>query len=252
LYGYEPILLPHATLKALKFSDVVIERIRRAGVFVFPSPFAIAAAFRGMMQIRSTHGLPMPVLAVIGQGSLQVLLQEIVAIGMTPEHFRIVANHVEPFDALHLVPLLRQVIADSLVPVREQVLIMTGDKTNNDAHTWDDWLNDSDRAVLASVEQAQVYESIDTFDYQRLVTESLTLDWCRPTSAVYFTSSSSVKGFAQAAKPSLVAIRCSPTAITIHSKISKEVQGHLGWNVVEIAPGAPALLHWLSHTPLTL
>jgi uroporphyrinogen-III synthase len=255
LYGYQPVLLPYATLNSVALPTSADNLICGATAFVFPSPFAISAAFSQIVAVRTALGLPMPILAVIGQGSLQILSQEIAALGMNPGQFKTVTNFVEPFDAEHLAPLLRAAVlqetkahATDLADLPE-VLVVTGDRTNNDAQAWTTWLNDSSDATVPSIKvsQMQAYENQDTSNYAELISGSMTAEWCHPKSVAYFTSSSAVRIFAQAAEPALMRYESRPLAISIHPKISKEIDHYLGWKVVEILPGAPALLNWLSN-----
>jgi uroporphyrinogen-III synthase len=254
LYGYQPILLPHASLTAIALPASVNSLICQATAIVFPSPFAISAAFNHVVAVRTALGLPLPVIAVIGQGSLQILGQEIAALGMNPGQFKTVTNLVEPFDAEHLAPLLKaavlreaQINATELADVPE-VLIVTGDRTSNDAQTWSTWLNDSSGSITSPIKvgQMQAYENRDTSNYAELISGSMMSEWCQPKSIAYFTSSSSVRIFAKAAEFALADCASRPLALSIHPKISKEIDHHLGWKVVEILPGAAALLNWMS------
>jgi uroporphyrinogen-III synthase len=262
LHGYQPVLLPHASLLAIALPASANHLICRATAIVFPSPFAISAAFNHVIAVRIALGLPLPVVAVIGQGSLQILGQEIAALGLNPLKFKTVTNLVEPFDAEHLAPLLRVAVLKEAkanateftdVPEREsevlaEVLIVTGDRTNNDAQAWSTWLNDATDSTASPIKvcQMQAYENQDTTNYAELISSSIASEWCHPKSVAYFTSSSSVRVFAQAAKPALQHCESRPLAISIHPKISKEIDHHLGWKVVEILPGPAALLNWMS------
>jgi uroporphyrinogen-III synthase len=253
LFGFTPVLLPSATLKAVAISVTGEQGIATADALVFPSPFAIKASITRCLQLLEIRGKPWPIFAVIGQGSYLTLVQELQANGIDQMQCHIVANEVEPFDAEHLAPVLAQAIAsrssanDSSPSSSIKVLLLQGDKSANTASTWRAWLSNTQIIV----DEVQVYKNEDTRSFSALISNSEPKTWCRHQNVVYFTSSSSVQQFAEAlheSMPNALSVNASeaPIALTIHPKISAEVQLHLGWKVVEIPFGPQALLNWLS------
>jgi uroporphyrinogen-III synthase len=258
LFGFEPVLLPSASLHSSPFSLDNKKSIIAADVLVFPSPFAINASFYRCMTIKSEAQCSFPIVAVIGQGSYRTLCEEITSHGWTLEDFQIVANHVEPFDAEHLAPKLSEALKALAQKDTKKnsptlnVLLLRGDKTNHDAHVWRAWLNDKEATHKVNVEELVAYENreIDAYTQALIITNPVA--WCKSDSVVYFSSSSSVRAFANALPASIDRSIGTPIALTIHTKISKEVQMHLGWKVVELPVGPQALLHWMSQSSTRL
>jgi uroporphyrinogen-III synthase len=261
LFGFTAVELPSGTLKSVPFTKTIAQQIIAAQVLVFPSPFAIVSAFKQCAEIRHASGLKLPVLAVIGKASHQVLLNEIALLGAdlceVANDVQIIANHVEPFDAEHLWPLIRQAFsAQTATASSINVVLMSGDQTNNDGNTWQGWLAESS-SINFMVEQVQIYEHIPTERYADQISASQPKHWCNTESFVYFTSSSVVRQFAIALQTpeflaKIGASNATPTALVIHPKIAQEVAKHLGWKVVEIPSGTKALLHCMSENSISL
>jgi uroporphyrinogen-III synthase len=258
LFGFEPVLLPSANLSVLPFSRQNEERIVAADALIFPSPFAVNTSFKRCVALRSTAYRSPPLFAVIGLGSYQALIDEIAISGRTKDQFQIVANTVEPFDAEHLAPILSQALDDFVslrsdgTPQSCEVVLLRGDRANNDAEVWRSWLQSKSTNCQVTVSEVPAYENRENEAYSEAIAETLPLGWCNHESAVYFSSSSSVRGFAKALSSSVKNIVDAPLALTIHPKISQEVQLHLGWKVVELSVGPQALLHWLSRNAKNL
>lgn len=252
------MLLPSASLQSLQFTQQNEGQIVAADALVFPSPFAVNVSFYRCLALRMAAQRSLPLLAVIGQGSYQALLEEVSASGMTKNQFQIVFNTVEPFDAEHLAPLLRQALKELVVKDTEastlswQVVLLQGDKTNNDARVWQSWLDDKSAVRRVAVSEVIAYANREIETYDHALAETMPHTWCNGESVVYFSSSSSVRGFAKALNASMGNMLEAPVALTIHPKISHEVQLHLGWKVVELSVGPQALLHWLSQNPTHL
>jgi Uroporphyrinogen-III synthase HemD len=260
------LLLPSASLHARAFSTQNEQEIVAARAFVFPSPFSISASLRRCFELRERANCGPALLAVIGHGSHQALMTEISQLAWDPSRFEIVANTVEPFDAEHLAPKLRESL-DALVAKLGKsaasplnVVLLRGDKSNNDALVWETWLNAETEHRSIKVSEIQAYENRENEVFEQLLAKTQPDTWCCQESVVYFSSSSTVRSFAKAllgarsgarpgARPGL---QETPTAITIHPKISNEVQMHLGWKVVEISVGPQALLNWLTQNFLPL
>jgi uroporphyrinogen-III synthase len=245
-------LLPSATLNPLQFSKANEEQIVAADALVFPSPFAVNSSFKRCVALRSAAHRLLPLLAVIGQGSYQTLLEEVEAIGGTKDQYQIVANTVEPFDAEHLAPILSKAL-NNLVAIRADqghqhcdVVLLQGDKANNDAQVWRSWLSGKSSQCRVTVTEVLAYENREIETYGHALAETKPQTWYNRESVVYFSSSLSVRGFAKALSASVGNMLEAPIALTIHPKISHEVQLHLGWKVVELSVGPQALLHWLS------
>jgi uroporphyrinogen-III synthase len=252
------VLLPSASLKSLCFSQLNEEQIIAADALVFPSPFAVNTSFHRCLALRMAAQRSLPLLAVIGQGSYQALLEEVSASGMTKDQFQIVSNTVEPFDAEHLAPLLSQALNELVgrytdaSTLSSNVVLLQGDKTNNDARVWQSWLEGKSAKRRVTVSEVLAYENREIETYDHALAETMPHTWCNGESVVYFSSSSSVRGFAKALNASVGSMLEAPTALTIHPKISHEVQLHLGWKVVELSVGPQALLHWMSQNPTHL
>jgi uroporphyrinogen-III synthase len=260
LFGFEPVLLPSASLHSSPFSTDNKKSIIAADVLVFPSPFAINASFYRCMAIKSEAQCALPIIAVIGQGSYRALCEEITSNGWAraQEDFQIVANQVEPFDAEHLAPKLGEALkalaqkkAEETSPIFN-VLLLRGDKTIHDAQVWQGWLRDNDATYQVIVDELVAYESREIETYSQALVISNPAAWCKSDSVVYFSSSSSVRAFANALPASIDSTIGTPIALTIHTKISEEVQVRLGWKVVEIPVGPQALLHWMSQSSMRL
>jgi uroporphyrinogen-III synthase len=261
LFGFTAVQLPSGTLRSVPFTKAVEQQVVAAQLLIFPSPFAIVSAFKQCAEIRQAAGLKLPILAVIGKASHQVLLNEIALLGVqlrgAANDVRIIANTVEPFDAEHLWPLIRQTFLEQTTTTRSiNVVLMSGDQTNNDMETWQAWLAHSS-PINFLVEQVQIYEHIATEHYSDQITAANPIRWCNSESFVYFTSSSVVRQFALALKKSeffaeIGGSSAMPTALVIHPKIAQEVVKHLGWKVVEIASGPKALLHCMSENSISL
>jgi hypothetical protein len=256
------LLLPSASLHARAFSTQSEQEIVAAQAFVFPSPFSISASLRRCLDLRERANCGPALLAVIGHGSYQALMTEISQVAWDPSQFEIVANTVEPFDAEHLAPKLREAL-DALVAKLGKsaasplsVVLLQGDKSNNDALVWGSWLNGGAVQRPIRVSEIQAYENRENEVFEQLLATTQPDTWCGPESVVYFSSSSSVRSFANALLGARLGTRFgqqeTPTAITIHPKISNEVQMHLGWKVVEISVGPQALLNWLSQNSVPL
>jgi hypothetical protein len=264
LYGFEALLLPSSSLHARAFSTQSEHEILAAHAFVFPSPFSISANLRRCIELRIAARCGQVILAVIGHGSYQTLMTEIAQCGWHPSQFEIVANAVEPFDAEHLAPMLGKSLDSLAINLGNlsdtplNIVLLQGDKSTHDAQVWRAWLNEGKptNGVAAfrqlRVSQIQAYENRESDSYAQALVKTMPHTWCRPDSAVYFSASSSVRSFAKALLDSMQNLPEAPTAITIHPKISKEVQMHLGWKVVEISVGPQALLNWLSQNSLML
>jgi uroporphyrinogen-III synthase len=258
LFGFDPVLLPSATLSVLPFSLQNEQRIISADALVFPSPFAVNTGFKRCMALRDLAQRSLPLFAVIGQGSYQALIDEIIVGGWTKDQFHIVANTVEPFDAEHLAPILSDAL-DDLVSIRSdvsprscEVVLLCGDRANIGAQVWRSWLMSKSPNRRLRVSEAPAYENRENETYTESIAQTIPHGWCNHESAVYFSSSSSVGSFAKALLGSVTNMNAAPTALTIHPKISQQVKLHLGWKVVELSVGPQALLHWLSQKPKNL
>jgi uroporphyrinogen-III synthase len=258
LCGFEALLLPSASLHARAFSTLNEQEIVAAQAIVFPSPFSISASLRRCLELRERANCGSALLAVIGHGSYQALMNEISQLAWDPSQFEIVANTVEPFDAEHLAPKLRESL-DALVVKQGRsaasplnVVLLQGDKSNNDALVWGTWLNADAAYRPIRVSEIQAYENRENEVFEQLLAKTQPDTWCRQESVVYFSSSSTVRTFGKAVMGARLGLQETPTAITIHPKISKEVQKHLGWKVVEISVGPQALLNWLSQNSVPL
>jgi hypothetical protein len=264
LYGFEALLLPSSSLYARAFSTQSEHEILAAHAFVFPSPFSISANLRRCIELRIAARCGPVILAVIGHGSYQALVTEIAQCGWHPSQFEIVANVVEPFDAEHLAPILGESLdslATNLGSLSEtplNVVLLQGDKSTHDAQVWQAWLKEGKSGNSAAahrqlrVSEIQAYENRESDTYAQALVQTMPHTWCRRDSVVYFSASSSVRTFANALLGLMPNLPEAPTAITIHPKISKEVQMHLGWKVVEISVGPQALLNWMSQNSLIL
>jgi uroporphyrinogen-III synthase len=257
-FGFEPILLPSATLSALQFSRQSEEQIVAADALIFPSPFAVNTSFNRTVALRIAAQRSLPLFAVIGQGSYQALLEEISVSGRTKDQFHVVANSVEPFDAEHLAPILSQALNDLLSTSGNasqpscKVVLLRGDRANNDAQVWLSWLEPKSSQRGLTVTEVPAYETRANGTYSEAMAKTMPDGWCNNKSVVYFSSSSSVHGFAKALRAFVNNTVDAPVALTIHPKISHEVQLHLGWKVVELSVGPQALLHWLSQNSKNL
>ncbi len=209
------------------------------------------------MELRISTQTSLPLIAVIGQGSYQTLMEAIALGGWTKSQFQIVANIVEPFDAEHLAPILAQAFRNLVVAdpgansVPWNVVLLQGGKTNNDAQIWQSWLaaSLSNRGATPSVIVTAVlaYENRENTNYAEAMAKTMPRNWCKSDNAVYFSSSTAVRSFSSALfRSSGNTFNDAPIALTIHPKISQEVRLHLGWKVVEIPVGPQALLHWMS------
>jgi uroporphyrinogen-III synthase len=238
--GWDVVPYPFFELEAAPFSASHEQAIVNADALVFPSPFAIEATLARCYKLRVAAGKGMPLCAVIGLASLSTFNAHASALKQPPdgEAIRILAGTKPPYDAEHLAPILAEALSD-LAAQPVQVVVLVGDKPGTSELQWQNWLS-SDSAASVSVSLVQGYTrlSIDC----EVSKSSLADKLAEPATVVYFTSVDAVMSM-KVRSPDALGARA--LALTIHSNISRAVQEHLGWRVVEIEPGTPSLINWL-------
>jgi hypothetical protein len=211
---------------AFSVEDSVL--IQQVDLLIFPSPFAIESSLRRALAL--CEGRQQPWIALVGQGSYHTILQGYPEVDLT----RVISPKEPPFDAAHLAPLIANVFAASSDQKSlKKVVLFTADATTSSLFQWQQWLGSSSQV-----------QSVTSY-------VSLPINLCAPefpntagTDFFYCTSSSSIAALSSVIQRNSNSLRV-PIAITIHPNISREVEKLLGWRVVEIGPGAQALINCL-------
>ncbi len=220
--------MPTARLSEVAFSGEDSALIQQADLLVFPSPFAIESSLRRALAL--CNGRQQPWVALVGQGSYHTILQGYPEVDLT----RVISPKDPPFDAQHLAPLIAHVFAiGSDQESLKKVVLFTAGSTSSSLFQWQQWLARSSQvqSVISYVSRPIKLcapEFPDTAD----------------TDFFYCTSSSSIAALSKVMHRSAGSLRM-PIAITIHPNIGREVEKQLGWRVVEIGPGAQALINCL-------
>jgi uroporphyrinogen-III synthase len=228
LCGFDLIELPTARLNEVELSKDDSALIQQADLLIFPSPFAIESSLRRALVL--FEGRQQPWIALVGQGSYHTILQGYPEVDLT----RVISPKDPPFDAEHLAPLIANVFAASSDQKSlKKVVLFTADATTNSLFQWQQW--------LASSSQVQSVTSYVSLPIKLRAPE---FPETADTDFFYCTSSSSIAALSTVIHRSPASVRV-PIAITIHPNISREVEKQLGWRVVEIGPGAQALINCL-------
>jgi hypothetical protein len=176
------------------------------------------------------EGRQQPWIALVGQGSYHTMFHGYPEVDLK----RVISPTNPPFDAEHLAPLIADVFAKSGDQTYlKQVVLFTADATANSLLQWRQWL-----ASSSQVESVTSYASVPIRLQAPEFPRTAGMDY------FYCTSSSSISALSSVIQRSSNSLRV-PIAITIHPNISREVEKLLGWRVVEIGPGAQALINCL-------
>jgi hypothetical protein len=227
-------------LEATPFSSSSEQAIVNAHALVFPSPFSIEATLARCFELRCSVGKAMPICAVIGLASLSTFNVHANLLNQAPSNaaIQIVAGSTPPYDAEHLAPILaNELKKQDRRPA--QVAVLVGDKPGTSAQQWQSWLS-ANNGVSATVSLIQSYERHAlALDFSR---NKLTEKLNEASTVVYFTSVDAVLSM----KAQLTSVAgAPPRALAIHPNISRAIEEHLGWRVVEIEPGTPSLINWM-------
>lgn len=147
---------------------------------------------------------------------------------------RVISPRDPPFDAEHLAPLIANVFAASSDQKSlKKVVLFTADATTSSLFQWQQWL-----ASSSQVQSVTSYVSVPITLCAPEFPDTAGIDF------FYCTSSSSIAALSKVMHRSAASLRV-PIAITIHPNIGREIEKQLGWRVVEIGPGAQALINCL-------
>ena len=239
-----------ATLSSFTLDAQGLAQVERAHILVLSSPFAVdsvLAQIEGLLLARQVK----PILAVMGPGSAQALQKY----PQVMQHCGVVYPLDAPFDAMQLSVRLRQCLAEYqtsnalLNPVAPlpSLVVLQGNRSATSPAQWHAWLGD-----CCKIATLQVYcsETVDQAAQLRYLIPHLSAAQINDI-VVYFTTSSSVKPFADAWR-TLASEQVSPWgktpslhAVSIHEKISVAAVQHLKWPSVVIEPGLSALINYL-------
>jgi uroporphyrinogen-III synthase len=227
--GYTLREMPTARLTEVAFSAKDCEAVQGADLLIFPSPFAVESSLARALVLFADRQQPW--IAVVGQGSYQAVTQS----GLVADLTRVVLPLTPPFDAEHLAPLIVEMFAGNFKgsSERRKVILFSAANGSVGVRQWQQWLQHS--CLVTSVKSySSIPIPVDAADFVNHSGECF----------FYCTSSSSI-----AAVAAVFARRSTQfetfTAVTIHPNISREVKKRLGWRVIEIEPGAQALINCL-------
>jgi uroporphyrinogen-III synthase len=240
--GWEILSQPFFRLEAVPFLPVDELAISQAEAWVFPSPFAIEATLARCFEICHSYKKAVPLCAVIGSASLATFHAHLKALGIAPEEISIVCGVRPPYDAEHLAPIL----ATALKPPSNKVVVLVGDKPGTPAEQWYRWLSAAGaESVAVNLVKSYARQDIKP-SAATLAAQNLYDKFALPSTVVYFTSIDAVLSMKNRFPSTFQnGAGVGPRALTIHPNISRAVEQHLAWRVVEIEPGTASLINWL-------